>query len=161
MNRFAIFMWNILLHHLPHFVGHGNTVAIEVHGNWRDDMCFGAVADSCCQRLPGQHVCAVELAGDDPVQQYFPVGLRLQRYKKTFIFEIPFLIGHCQRGHVGQFDETEFDLVFFYIQRLRFRSIKNTGTRQYNRCEPGRSNKGRSNRRRFFYMQIFSGNKFP
>ena len=70
-------------------------------------MRLGAESDGCGKRLTGQHVCAVQLPVDDPVQQHLPIGLRLQGDEEALILEIAVLIGDRQRGHIGQLDKTE------------------------------------------------------
>jgi hypothetical protein len=58
------------------------------------DLGLGADADRGAERLPGQHVRAIELAVDHPVEQHFPVGLGFERDVEAFILEIALLIGH-------------------------------------------------------------------
>ena len=81
-------------------------------------MGFGAEADGRRKRLSRQHVGAVQLAGDHPVQQHLPVRLGLKGDEQAFILEIPLLIGNRERGHVRQFDEAELQLVFFHIEHF-------------------------------------------
>ncbi len=78
-------------------------------------MRLGAEADGGAERLAGQHVGAVQLAVDDPVQQHLPVGLGLQGDVQAFVLEVAFLIGDGQRRHVGEFDEAELQLLFFRV----------------------------------------------
>ena len=79
-------------------------------------MGFGAIANGGGQRLAGEHVGAIERAGDDAVEQHLPIGLRLERHIEPFILEIAKLIGNGERGHVGELDEAEFQLVLFDIE---------------------------------------------
>jgi hypothetical protein len=67
-------------HELPvnYLVENGNSVAVEVHREGGDDVSLGAEADGGRQRLAGQHVRTVELAVDDAVEQYLPIGLGLR-----------------------------------------------------------------------------------
>ena len=60
---------------------------------------------------PGQHVRAVELAGDDAVEHDLPVGLRLERDVQAFVLEEALFIGDGERRHVGQLDEAELELL--------------------------------------------------
>ena len=56
-------------------------------------MCLGAVADGCGQGLARQHMCAVQFAIDNAVEQYFSIGLCFDSYVETFIFEVAIFIG--------------------------------------------------------------------
>ena len=108
--------WDMRAHHVPHFVGNRDAVAVQVHGKGRDDVGLCAIADGRGDGLTGQHVRAFEGAVNDAVQQHFPVCLCLQRDKQTFIQKIALFIGHSQRGHVGQLDKAKCQFVNF--QRL-------------------------------------------
>ncbi len=110
---------DVRLHLRPDFVRHGDAVAVQVHREGRDDMRLGAVADRGGQRLPGEHVGAVELSVDHPVEQHLPVGLRLERDEQPLLEEVALLVGHRERRHVGQLDEAEGQLVLFQIEHLR------------------------------------------
>ena len=52
------------------------------------------------------------LAVQQAVQQDFPVRLRLQRDVQALILEKTLFLGDGERGHVGQLDETQRQLVF-------------------------------------------------
>ena len=106
-----------LLHLFPDVVGNGDAVAVQIHAERRDDVCLRADADGRGNRLAGQHVRAVQFAGDDAVEQNFPVRLRLKRNIKSFVIEIAVLLGNHQRRAVGQFDEAEFEHGFFHGAR--------------------------------------------
>ena len=84
----------------------------------RDDVGLGAEADGGPERLAGQHVGAVELAGDHPVEQHLPVRLRLQGHEEPLVLEEALLVGDGQRRHVRQLDETELELVLLHVERL-------------------------------------------
>lgn len=111
---------DVLLHLFPDFIGNGDAVAVQIHRESGNDMSLGTEADGRTERLTGQHVCAVQFPGDDAVEQDFPVGLRLESYVKSFVFEKAFFIGNCQRSHVGQFDEAELQLFLLQVQHCRF-----------------------------------------
>ena len=81
-------------------------------------MGLGAKPDGCGKRLASQHMGTVELTGDHPVQQHFPVRLRLQADEQPFILEIALLVGDRERGHIRQFDEAELQLVFFNVEHF-------------------------------------------
>ena len=74
------------------------------------------IADGGGQRLAGQHVGAVELAGDDAVEQHLPVGLRLERDVEPFVLEEALLVGDGERRHVGELDEAELELVLLDVE---------------------------------------------
>ncbi|MCY1537692.1 hypothetical protein D9M68_732000 [compost metagenome] len=113
MRDLAVFHGQVLLHLGPHRVGHGDAVAVEVHAEGRDDVGLGAESDGGAQRLAGQHVRAVELTVDHPVQQHLPVGLGFERHVQAFVFEVALFIGHHERGAVGQLDEAELQGLLF------------------------------------------------
>ena len=115
MHRLAIFHRHVFLHLGPNGVGHGDGVAVEVHGKGRDHVCLGTKTDGGAERLTGQHVCTVQLAHDHAIQQYLPVGLCLKGDVQAFVFEEAFLVGDGQRGHVGEFDKAEFEFDFFRV----------------------------------------------
>ena len=81
-----------------------------------DDVGLGAEADRGAERLAREHVRAVELAGDDAIEDDLPVGLRLERHVQAFVFEVAFLIGDGERRHVGELDEAELQLFFLELQ---------------------------------------------
>src|SRR5690606_30409690 len=62
------------LHRVPHVIGNSDAVAVEIHGEGGDDVRLGADADGGGDGLTGEHVRAVEVAGDDVVEERFPVG---------------------------------------------------------------------------------------
>ena len=76
------------------------------------------VAPSGCGR---QHVRAVELAGDDAVEQHLPIRLRLDRDVEAFVLEIAELLGDRDRRHVGELDEAELEVFLFRLERARAR----------------------------------------
>ena len=120
MLRFAVcHRRQVRLHHLPDFVGDGDTVAVQVHAEGGDDVGLGTEADRRAQRLSRQHVSAVEFAGDDPVQQHLPVGLRFEGDEQALILEEVLFVGDRQRRHIGELDEAELDLFLFQGERLR------------------------------------------
>ena len=82
-------------------------------------------------RAVGQHVRAVEFAGDHPVEQDLPVRLRLQRDIEALVIEEALLGGDGQRRHVGELYEAELQLVLFDIQH----SGDGTARRQQHRCD--------------------------
>jgi hypothetical protein len=63
------------LHQPPDFVGDRDRVAIQIHAERRDDVGLRANTDGCTQRLAGEHVRTVELAGDHAIEHDLPVGL--------------------------------------------------------------------------------------
>ncbi len=81
-------------------------------------MGLGAEADGGGERLAGQHVGAIELAGDDAVEQHLPVGLRLERDVEPFVLEVALLVGDGERRHIGELDEAEVQLVLFKLEHL-------------------------------------------
>ena len=82
-------------------------------------MCgLGAEADRGGERLAGEHVGAVEFAGDDAVEQHLPVRLRFERDVEAFVLEVAELLGDGERRHVGELDEAELELVLLGHQRL-------------------------------------------
>ena len=84
-------------------------------------MRLGAEADGGAERLAGQHVRAVELAGDHAVEQHLPVGLRFERDVEAFLLEEALLLGDGERRHVGELDEAELQLLLLDRQRRRVR----------------------------------------
>ena len=118
VNGLAVLVRDVGLHLRPDLVRHRDPVAVQVHRERRDDMRLGAVADGSRERLAGQHVGAVEPAVDHAVEQNLPVRLRLERDEEALVLEIPQLIGHRERRHVGQLDEAEGELVLFHVQHL-------------------------------------------
>ena len=115
---------NVLLHLGPDLVRHRDAVAVEIHREGRDDVGLGAEADGRGDRLAGQHVRAIELAGDDAVEQHFPVGLRLEGDEEAFVFEEALLLGDGDRHHVGELDEAELQLV---LLGLEWRGVRAAG----------------------------------
>ncbi len=113
MHRFVALMRDVGLHLLPDRVGHGDAVAVQVHAESGNDVGLSAIADGGAQRLARKHVGAVQLTGDDPIQQNFPVGLGFQFDEQPFVHKEALLPGHRQGRHVGQFDEAEFQVWFF------------------------------------------------
>lgn len=101
MFGFAILHRHIRLHQRPDLIGNRDSIAIQIHAESGDDIGFGAKADGRAQGLPRQHVRPIQFAGDHPVQQNFPVRLRLQRDIQAFILKKSLLIGDRQRRHVG------------------------------------------------------------
>ena len=76
-------------------------------------MCRCPETDGRGQRLACQHMRAVQVAVDHTVQQHLPVGLRFQCDEQALILEIAALICDGQGGHIGQFDETECQILDF------------------------------------------------
>ncbi len=74
------------------------------------------------QRLSGQHVRAIQLAGDDAIQNDLPVRLRLERYIQPFILEEAFLVSDGERRHVGELDEADLQLLLLQLE-LRGRDV--------------------------------------
>ena len=93
---------------IPDLVGQRDRIAIEVERERRDQFGLGAVADGRGQWLSGEHMRAVQLTTNHPVQQHFPVRLRFQSDIQTFFGEKPLFLGNRQRGHIGELDEPEF-----------------------------------------------------
>ena len=118
MDGLAVFHRDVFLHLRPDLVRHGDAVAVEIHREGRDDVRLGAEADRGAERLPGQHMGTVELAGDHAIEQHFPVGLRLERHKQSLVLEITVLVGDRERRHVGQLDEPKLQLVLLDGQHL-------------------------------------------
>jgi hypothetical protein len=81
-------------------------------------MRLGAEADGRGERLAGEHMGAVEFAGDHPVEQNLPVRLGFEGDIEALILEVAVLIGDRERRHVGQLDEAEFQLVLLDRQHL-------------------------------------------
>ncbi len=104
-------------HHVPNFVRYGDAVAVEVHREGRHDMCLCPVADGGRNRLPCEHMRAVERAIDHTIQQYLPIGLRLERHKQPLIKEVALLIRDGQRRHIRQFNEAKCQLIHFEVLR--------------------------------------------
>src|SRR5690606_3370302 len=71
--------------------------------------------------LAREHVRAVELAGDNAIEQHLPVGLRLERYEEPFVLEVTELVRNRERRHVRELDESELELV--PLER-RLRSVR-------------------------------------
>ncbi len=113
MLRFAVDHGHIGFHLLPDGVRHRDGIAIEVHGEGRNDVGLGAKADGGANRLAGEHVRAVQLTVDDTVQQHLPVGLGFERDIEAFIFEKALFVGNGQGRHVGELDEAK--LQFFFL----------------------------------------------
>ena len=109
---------NVGQHLFPNLVGDGDPVAVQVHRKGRDDMRLSPVANGRRQGLPGQHMRAVQLAVDHPIQQHFPVGLGFEGDKKPLIKEVALLIGNGERGHVCQLDKTEGQHVLFKVKQF-------------------------------------------
>lgn len=84
----VIHLRNVRLHHFPNLVGNGDAVAVEIHGERRDDVCLCAKADRGRKRLAGQHMGAIQFSCYDPIKQNFPVCLRLQGHEEAFFFKI-------------------------------------------------------------------------
>jgi len=110
MYRFTVFLRHMFFHFVPYRIGDGNSVAIEIHGEGRHHMGLGAKAHRRPQRLPRQHMGAIQLAINHPVQQHLPIGLGFQGHEQAFFLEVAFLIGDGQRRHVRQFDKTELEI---------------------------------------------------
>ena len=91
----------------PDFVRQGDRIAIEVERERGDQIRLGAIANRCSKRLPGQHVCAVQLTTDHAVEQHFPVCLRFECNVQPFFGEKSLFFGNRQRGHIGELDESE------------------------------------------------------
>ena len=120
MHRLALrIMRDMRLHLLPDFIADRDAIAIKVHRERRDDMGLGAEPDRRGKRLTGKHMRPVKLSVDHPIEQNLPVGLRFKSDEKPFILEIPFLIGHSERRHIGQLDKAEFQLVLLDIKHPR------------------------------------------
>ncbi|MNC37025.1 hypothetical protein D3C75_855740 [compost metagenome] len=115
VHRLAVCHRHVFLHLRPHRVGHGDGVAVEVHGEGGDHVGLGAEADGGAQRLAGQHVRAIQLAGDHAVEQHLPVGLGLEADVQPLVLEEALLVGDGQRCHVGEFDEAELELFLLRI----------------------------------------------
>ena len=111
--------WHLSCHRLgqlgrhgrPDAVGHRDGVTVEIHGKRRHQLGLGADADVGGQGLARQHLGAVQLAVDHPIQQDLPVRLGLQGHVEPLVLEIAPLVGHRQRRHVGQLDEAESELL--------------------------------------------------
>ena len=110
VHRFTVLAGNIFLHFFPDRVGHGNAVTIQVHAEGRNDVRLGAITNRGSQWLTCQHMRAIELTVNHPVQQHFPVGLGFQSDEKPLFFEIPFLVRYGERRHVRKFDKTKFQV---------------------------------------------------
>ena len=80
------------------------------------DMGAGAIPDGRGERLARQHMRAVKGAVDHAVEQDFPIRLCLSGNEQPFVLKIALFIGHGRRGHVGQFDKAEFQLVHFKVK---------------------------------------------
>lgn len=76
-------------------------------------MGFGAKADGRRQGLTRQHMRPVQVAVDHAIKQHLPVGLRLKGHKEAFILEIPLLVGDGERGHIGELDKAEGQILDF------------------------------------------------
>ncbi len=85
-------------------------------------MRVRAESDRGSERLAGEHMRAVELAGDHAIEQHLPVRLRLERHEQTFVFEIAELVGNRERRHVRELDEAELELVLLERERLGLRA---------------------------------------
>ena len=103
----------MLAHGVPDIIGDSNTITVQVHAESGNDIGPGAVADGGAQRLAGQHVSAVQLPGDDPVQKHFPVCLCLELHEQALVHEEALLPGNRQRCHVRQFDKAELEVRLF------------------------------------------------
>ena len=63
MDRFAVVtLRDVLRHFVPDRVRDGNAIAVEVHGERRHDVPLAAVTGPGRERLPGQHMGAIEAA---------------------------------------------------------------------------------------------------
>ena len=105
----------VRLHLFPDGIRDGNGVAVQVHAERGDDLCLGTETDGGTQRLAGQHVRSVQFAGNHPIQQHLPVGLRLQGDEQTLVLEIALLVGNRQRRHVGELDKAELQHRLFGV----------------------------------------------
>ncbi len=123
---------DVLLHLFPDVVRHGDAVAVEVHREGSDHISLSAKANGRTKRLTGQHVRAVQLTVDDPVEQHLPVGLRLKGDVQAFVFKKALLVGNRQRGHVGQFDKAELEVFLLQILDRLYRGRQQTAEAQRN-----------------------------
>ena len=62
-----------------------------------------------------QVISAVELAVDNAVEQYLPVGLRLELDIQALVLEVSLLVADRQRRHVGELDEAELQVFFLRL----------------------------------------------
>ena len=117
MHRLALRIGrHVRLHQRPHFVRDRGRVAVQIHAERGDDVGFGAEADGRAERLAGEHVRAVEFAGDDAIENHFPVRLRLERDVQPFVFEEALLVRDGERRHVGELDEAELELLLLELE---------------------------------------------
>ena len=75
-------------------------------------------ADSDCggDRLPGEHVSTVKVASDYIIQKNLPVRLGDDFDLETLVLKEAFFLGDNNGGTVREFDKTELQFVFFYIE---------------------------------------------
>ena len=103
----------ILLHLRPDGIRNGDAISVQVHGERSDHIRLGPDADCRSDRLAGEHVSAVDVAGDDIVEKDLPVRLGDDFHGETLVIKEAFFLGDNDGCAVGEFDEAEFQLVFF------------------------------------------------
>ena len=99
----------------PDLVRQRDGIAVEVEAERRDQIGLGAIADGRRDGLSRQHVRAVQLPADHPVEQDLPVRLRLERDVQPFLGEEALFLGDGQRRHVGQLDEAQLQVRLFRL----------------------------------------------
>ena len=109
------------LHLLPDLVRDRDRVAVEIEAERGHQVRLRADAERRADRLAGQHVGAVELAGDHAIEQDLPVGLRFERDVEILLLEEAELLRDHERRAVGELDEAELQLVLLRRRRPRRR----------------------------------------